>query len=149
MSLSTREYIQINQALFSLAHAYEARMEKETRADPNRPSMYECALLMVIGQSAPIQPNALSRMMDVSASMISIYVRKLTRKGLVQMERDPCDNRNGWITLTEPGEMFYQAIIEGTANYTREFFAALDENELQTLRELLLKASHSLGFKWQ
>ena len=149
MTLTTEEYIQINQALFSLSHAYEARMEKEMRSDPGRLSMYECALMMVIGQSAPIQPSALSHMMNVTPGMISIYVRKLKRKGLVKMERDPQDNRRTWLTLTEPGKMAYQMIVEGTASYTRDFFAALDEDELRTLHSLLLKSSHSLGFDWQ
>ena len=149
MPLTTKEYIQINQALFSLAHAYESRMKKEMKSDPSSLSVYECALLMVIGQVSPITSRSLARLMDVTASMISIYVRKLSRKGLVKIEWDEKDNRNGWLSLTDIGMYAYQEIIKHTAIYTRDFLSALSNEEQSTLHDILLKASHSLGFDWQ
>ncbi len=41
-----------------------------------------------------------------------------------------------------------QEIIAEAATYTRVLLAALDESEQQTLHQLLLKVSHSLGFVW-
>ena len=149
MPLSNQEAIQINQALFSLAHAYEARMVRENPPKQTGMTLYDCAVLMVIGQFTPINSRELSKHMDVAASTISVYIRRLTQKGLVRMERDQKDRRTWWLHLTEAGEFAYQQMIEGTVRYTRDFLAGLSNAEQQTLHGLLQKASHTLGFSWQ
>ena len=50
MSLSDKEYLQINQALFSLAHAYEARMAENERLHPTGLALSDRAVLMVLGK---------------------------------------------------------------------------------------------------
>ena len=45
--------------------------------------------------------------------------------------------------------IYGEAILAGAVEYTRDFLSALDEAEQETLHQLLLKASHSLGFDWQ
>ena len=149
MSLSKQEAIQVNQALFSLAHAYEARMVKENPPKQTGMTLYDCAVLMVIGQFTPVNSRELSKRMDVSASTISVYVRRLTQKGLVRIERDQDDRRNWWLHLTETGQFAYGQIVDGTVRYTRDFLASLSDAEQQTLHDLLQKASHMLGFSWQ
>ena len=149
MPLSNQESIQVNQALFSLTHAYEARMARENPPKQTGMTMYDCAVLMVIGQFTPINSRKLSKQMDVAASTISVYVRRLTQKGLVRIERDQKDRRTWWLHLTEAGEFAYQQMIEGTVRYTRDFLAGLSNAEQQTLHGLLQKASHTLGFSWQ
>jgi len=149
MSLSNQEAIQINQALFSLAHAYEARMVKENPPKQTGMTLYDCAVLMVIGQFTPINSRELSKRMDVAASTISVYVRRLTQKGLVRIERDQDDRRNWWLHLTETGQFAYGQIVDGTVRYTRDFLSGLSDAEQQTLHDLLQKASHMLGFSWQ
>lgn len=149
MPLSNQEAIQVNQALFSLAHAYEARMLKENPPKQTGMTLYDCAVLMVIGQFTPINSRELSKRMDVSASTISVYVRRLTQKGLVRIERDQEDRRNWWLLLTEAGQFAYGQIVDGTVRYTRDFLSGLSETEQQTLHDLLQKASHALGYSWQ
>ena len=149
MPLSNQEAIQINQALFSLSHAYEARMTRENPPKKTGMTLYDCAVLMVIGQFTPSNSCELSKHMDVAASTISIYVRRLTQKGLVRIERDEKDRRTWWLHLTEAGQTAYQAMMEGTVRYTRDFLSTLSEVEQQTLHDLLQKASYALGFSWQ
>jgi DNA-binding MarR family transcriptional regulator len=149
MPLTDQEILQINQALFSLTHAYEMRMVRENPPEKTGMTLYDCAVLMVIGQFAPIQSSELARRMDVTPSTISTYVRRLTQKGLVHMERDPQDRRTWWLHLTETGQPSYQLIIAGTIQYTHDFLSALDEAEQQTLHGLLHKAAHALGYTWQ
>ncbi len=149
MSLTDKEFLQINQALFSLAHAYESRMAKENPLEQTGLTVYDCAVLMVIGQSAPISSSELAQRMDVAASTISVYVRRLTQKGLVSMERDERDRRTWWLHLTEPGQFAYSEVIAGTIRYTRDFISMLNTEEQQTLHRLLLQISHALGFTWQ
>lgn len=149
MPLKDQEYLQINQALFSLTHAYETRMAKEYPAEETGLTVFDCAILMVIGQSAPIISSELAQRMDVAASTISIYVRRLTQQDLVRMERDEDDRRTWWLHLTETGQLAHEAVIAGTIQYTRDFIAMLEPEEQQTLHHLLLKISHGLGFTWQ
>ena len=149
MPLSNQEAIQINQALFSLAHAYEARMARENPPSQTGMTMYDCAVLMVIGQFTPINSRELSKHMDVAASTISVYIRRLTQKGLVRMERDETDRRTWWLHLTEAGQVAYQLMLDGTVRYTNDFLSTLSEAEQQSLHNLLQKAAHALGFSWQ
>lgn len=149
MSLSDQETLQVNQALFSLTHAYESRMGKENPPAKTGMTLYDCAVLMVIGQFSPIQSSDLAKHMDVSASTISIYVRRLSKKFLITMERNPDDRRVWSLSLTKIGEMAYRQIISGTIQYTRDFLAALTEEEQQAFHGLLQKATHSLGYTWQ
>jgi DNA-binding MarR family transcriptional regulator len=149
MSLSIQEAIQINQALFSLTHAYEARMARENPPSQTGMTMYDCAVLMVIGQFSPINSRELSKHMDVAASTISVYIRRLTQKGLVRMERDQDDRRTWWLHLTEAGQIAYQLMLDGTVRYTNDFLSVLSDAEQQSLHNLLQKAAHALGFSWQ
>jgi DNA-binding MarR family transcriptional regulator len=149
MPLTDKETLQINQALFSLTHAYEVRMTQENLPEKTGLTLYDCAVLMVIGQCAPIQSSELAHRMDVTPSTISTYVRRLTEKGLVGMERDPKDRRTWWLYLTESGRPAYQQIIAGTVQYTSDFLSVLNAEEQQTLHSLLHKAVHALGYTWQ
>jgi DNA-binding MarR family transcriptional regulator len=149
MSLTDKETLQINQSLFSLSHAYESRMLRENPPEKTGMTLNDCAVLMVIGQCFPIQSSELARRMDVTPSTISTYVRRLTQKGLVRMERDPQDRRTWWLHLTENGQPAYQLILAGTVQYTRDFLSVLSDEEQQALHRLLHKAAHALGFTWQ
>ena len=149
VGLSTGQYLQVNQALFSLAHAYESRMAKAEAQEPSGLALSDRAVLMVLGQLAPINSVRLSAIMDINPGTISVYVQRLVRKGVVRREQDAEDRRNWWLTLSEEGKAAYEETIAGAVQYTRDFLSALDEGERRTLHHLLLKASHSLGFDWQ
>jgi DNA-binding MarR family transcriptional regulator len=149
MSLSDKAYLQVNQALFTLAHAYEARMTRQETRNELGLKLSDCSVLVVLGQFAPLNARRLSELMDVNPGTISVYVQRLVEMGLVQKEQDAEDRRNWWLTLTDLGQAAAQGVIAGAVAYTRDFLAALDENEQQMLHRLLLKASHGLGFDWQ
>ena len=147
--LSRREYVQINQALFSLAHAYESRLTAAEAHESTGLMLSDRAVLMVLGQFAPTNAARLSTVMDINPGTISVYVQRLVTKGLVRREQDADDRRNWRLTLTEKGRAAYEETIAGTVDYTRDFLSALDKSEQHTLHGLLLKAAHSLGFEWQ
>ena len=149
MLLSDREYIQINQALFSLTHVYESRSASDENRKRTGLVLSDLSVLMVLGQFAPINSRQLSRIMDINPGTISLYVQRLVEKGLVEKDQDQEDRRNWWLSLTEPGEEAYRMTVAGAVEYTRDFLSALNELEQLTLHRLLLKASHSLGFGWQ
>ncbi len=149
MSLSKKEYLQVNQALFSLAHAYESRMAREETRNTLGLRLSDCSVLMVLGQFAPLNSRRLSQLMDVNPGAISLYVQRLVEMGLIRKEQDARDRRNWRLTLTETGEEAAQGVITGAVEYTHDFLSALSHDEQRRLHRLLLKASHSLGFDWQ
>jgi DNA-binding MarR family transcriptional regulator len=148
MALSDKEYLQVNQALFSLAHAYESRMVEEETRNTLGLKLSDCSVLMVLGQFAPLNAGRLSELMDVNPGTISVYVQRLVEMGLVQKEQNAEDRRNWWLTLTEAGQAAAQGVIGGAVAYTRDFLAPLDRSEQQALHQLLLKAARGLGFDW-
>lgn len=147
--LSSREYVQINQSLFSLAHAYESRMAVAEAQKPTGLILSDRAVLMVLGQFAPTNAAKLSTVMDINPGTVSVHVQRLVTNGLVRRDQDTGDRRNWWLTLTEEGTAAYDETIAGTVDYTRDFLSALDKSEQRTLHDLLVKAAHSLGFGWQ
>ncbi len=149
MTLTDRDALQINQALFSLTHAYENRMLEENPPEKTGMTLFDCAVLMVIGQHDPIRSTDLAHRMEVKPSTISIYVKRLMNKGLIKMERDENDRRAWWVHLTLSGKMAYKMILNGTVKYTRDFLSVLNQEEAETLHGLLQKVSHSLGYNWQ
>jgi DNA-binding MarR family transcriptional regulator len=147
--LPKQAYLQINQALFSLAHSYESRMAKERSRNVLGLRMSDCSVLMVMSRFAPLTSRKLSRLMDVNPGAVSLYVQHLVEKGLVQKEQDREDRRNWQLTLTEAGRMAAQGVVAGAVEYTCDFLSGLEEDEQRELHRLLLKASHALGFDWQ
>jgi MarR family transcriptional regulator, organic hydroperoxide resistance regulator len=148
MPVSNKEYLQINQALFSLTHAYESRMVHESGNDSGL-SLSDCSVLMVLCQCAPTTAAHLSEIMDINPGTISVYVQRLVVKGLVKREQDVDDRRNWWLSLTDAGLPIAKSVVDSAITYTRDFLSALDGEEQQTLQRILLKVSHSLGFDWQ
>jgi len=149
MAFSDKECIQINQALFSLTQAYSARLIKSEQQQATNLTLSDRAVLMVLGQFSPINSRKLSELMNINPGTISVYVQRLVSKGLVRKTQDEEDLRNWLLTLTKAGQKSYQETIAGAVAYTRDFLSVLEESEQKTLRKLLLKVSHNLGFGWQ
>jgi DNA-binding MarR family transcriptional regulator len=145
MSLSDKECLQVNQALFSLVNAYKVRASEENTAL----TVTEQSVIMVLGQLAPINSRQLAKAMHLSPGPVSLQVKKLVKKGLIQKEQDQDDQRNWWLTLTENGQRAYQETLAGAVLYTRDFLSTLEEDEKQLLHQLLHKVSYSLGYEWQ
>jgi DNA-binding MarR family transcriptional regulator len=148
MALPDKVFLQINQALFTLAHAYETRMESKETRNAFSLRLSDCSVLMVMGQFEHINARRLSELMGINPGTISVYVQRLVKLGLIQKLQDAEDRRNWWLELTGPGRMAAQGVTAGAVEYTRDFLEVLSEEEQQMLQALLLKASHDLGFDW-
>ncbi len=145
MTLSNKEYLQINQALFSLVNAYEVRASQEDTTL----TVNEWSIIMVLGQLAPINSRQLAEAMNLSPGPISLQVQKLVVKNVISKQQDQYDRRNWWLRLTEKGQVAYQETLDGAVAYTRDFLSSFDEDEKRVFHRLLQKASHSLGYDWQ
>jgi DNA-binding MarR family transcriptional regulator len=149
MGLPNGSYLQVNQALFSLAHAYESRMTRERTHNVLGLKISDCSVLMVMGRFAPLTSRKLSQVMDINPGTVSVYVQRLVEMGLVRKKQDAKDRRNWRLDLTPKGRLAAAAVCASAAEYTRDFLSGLSAEEQRELHRLLLKASHSLGFDWQ
>jgi len=149
MTLTSQEYLQVNQALFSLAHVYQVRMVAERERDTMGLRLSDCSVLMVLRQLSPLNARRLSQAMDINPGTISVYVQRLVEKGLVEKRQDTQDRRNWWITLTPMGRAAAEAVVTGAVQYTRDFLSSLSASDQRSIHSLLLKAAHGLGFDWQ
>jgi DNA-binding MarR family transcriptional regulator len=149
MPLTDKEYLQLNQSLFSLSQAYSIRAAKYEKNNKTGLAFSDRAVLMVLGQLSPIHSRQLSNVMTINPGTISQYVHSLVKKGLVEKKQDEIDRRKWWLNLTKKGKAAYQETREEAVAYTHDFISSLNENEQKTLHRLLLKASHGLGYKWQ
>ncbi|MBN1265892.1 MAG: MarR family transcriptional regulator [Anaerolineales bacterium] len=149
MPLENKQYLQVNQALFSLSHAYERKMEQDRPKNILNLSMADCSTLMVLQQFGHINARQLSEAMDINPGTISVYVNRLVKKGLLVRKRDTNDRRTWWLTLTPAGKMASRKVLDNAVQYTQSFLESLEDDEQQELHRLLLKASHALGFQWQ
>ena len=149
MPLSDKQCLQINQALFTLAHAYHSRSARQEKTRPTGLTLADRSVVMVLGQFVSMNSRQLSRAMDINPGTISVYIQRLIRKDLVQKTQQEDDRRHWLLSLTPAGKKVYRETLTGTVAYTRDFLASLSEAEKRTLHRLLLKASHGLGFDWQ
>ncbi len=149
MPLSDKQFLQINQAVFSLANAYRVRWIEEKVEKEIGLTLPEQAILMVLGQLAPVNSRQLSRAMRLNAGTISIRVQSLIEKQLVSKKQDQQDRRNWRLVLTEDGKKIYQYTLAGAAEYTRGFLSILSLKEQRDLHRSLIKVSRNLGYDWQ
>ncbi len=147
--LTNKEYIQINQSIFSLRNFYESRLRKEVHGHRPDLTAAEIGLLMVVGQFGKVTSKKLSQMMDITPATVSQYVRKLRNRELFYQVQDNNDRRLWWLSLTDKGQCMYEDAVEGAVRYTKEMLTILPREDRQILHRLLLNLSHNHGYDWQ
>ena len=146
--ISREEYLQINQALFSLVNAYDKRNLQETKDEKDPLSVSERGVLLVLGQKQPINQRQLAELMQLSPGPVSQYVQRLVVKGFIHKEQDQQDRRNWWLYLTPEGENMYRYTVDGAVQYTRDLLSSLSEDEQHQLQEYLTRIAKKLGYDW-
>ncbi|HUX50382.1 MAG TPA: MarR family transcriptional regulator [Spirochaetia bacterium] len=147
--LSETEYIQINQAIFSLQNAYESRMRRERDSQGDDLTIADMGVIMVLGQFGRITAKTLATLMDITPGTVSQYVSRLQVRGLINQERNDHDRRSWWLTLSDAGSAAYRSAFDGAVQYTRDMLRMLDSGQQRLLHDLLLTVSHGNGYEWQ
>ncbi|MBI9052009.1 MAG: MarR family transcriptional regulator [Anaerolineaceae bacterium] len=148
MGLSDKEYLQINQAIFSLANAYDKRLLQESKDEEDPLSVSERGVLLVLGQKQPMNQRQLADVMQLSPGPVSQYVQRLVLRGLIEKEQDQKDRRNWWLQLSPLGEKTYRYTVEGSVLYTQGLVSNLSVEQQSKFKDILLQISHHLGYDW-
>ncbi len=80
----------------------------------------------------------------LSAPTISVSLTRMEAEGLVTRKPDPEDLRSMRVFLTEKGRAIDAAMQESLIAVEKEFMQSLSEDELDKLRQLLIKARENL-----
>jgi len=101
-------------------------------------------LLSILGKRGTISQSELLEILDVRSSSLSELLSKLERKGLVTRERNEADRRSFNVTATDAATELINERKQRMCDTGQELFDCLDDNEQETLRELLAKLVTSL-----
>ncbi|MWV26886.1 MarR family winged helix-turn-helix transcriptional regulator [Aurantiacibacter rhizosphaerae] len=84
-----------------------------------------------------LQMSALSRALLVSNGNVTVIVRQLQEKGLVQTMTNPKDARSAIVSITEAGTRRFIELAEAHHSWTNEFFSNVPEGDKEELVRLL------------
>ena len=107
------------------------------------PGSQDQMLRMLAAQGEPIDQRALQEAMRIRPASVSELLSKLEEKGWIQRERDMEDRRRAKVSLTEAGAEKAAEAANDETKPENDLFAALTEEEQQTLHDLLLKLLES------
>ncbi|MFD3505483.1 MarR family winged helix-turn-helix transcriptional regulator [Streptomyces sp. NPDC058676] len=104
-------------------------------------------VLFAIWLSGPVEAKKVAELSGMSRAAVSALVNTLERDGLVSKERASYDGRAVQLGLTEAGLHAITTAFQAHNAREQEWAGALDEDEQQTLIELLGKlTAHSAHF---
>ena len=121
-----------------------ARMFNDLESSIHRPAGWSLAgfrVMFLLWVGGPMESHEIARLAGLSRAAISSAVNTLERDGLVDRRRESDDRRVVTVYLTDDGAE--RLIAAYTAQNTRErsLFAALTDDELATLTELMRRVS--------
>lgn len=89
-------------------------------------------------------PSELSRFQGVTPNTMSSLLTSLRESGLIEQINHPLDRRKRVIRITQAGRDLLKQVSPEHANFLRELFADLSEEERQILITLLKKVTFSI-----
>jgi DNA-binding MarR family transcriptional regulator len=123
----------INRAARAFAH----RLSEELRRFDV--GIGQWAVLMHLWSSDGMTQAQLARRVAIEQPTMVRTIDRMERDGLVTRAPDPADGRASRITLTERGWSLRDELVPLAAGVNRAATAALDTDEIATLRRLLAK----------
>lgn len=108
-----------------------------------RPPLFG-ALTLIDAEPGSTQRDLVSRLMIDPSSMVAV-LDELEERGLAERRPHPTDRRKHAIHLTERGTETLARARDAALAQTREVFAPLDGDEVETLRMLLRKLAGVAG----
>lgn len=101
-------------------------------------------VLHVLWQEEGIMHSELAARTCVRPATITNAIKRLEEAGLVERRRDAEDERVSRVYLTEAGRGIQSKVEKTLRDFEAQAFAGLSEEEVATLRALLLKVQDNL-----
>ncbi len=81
----------------------------------------------------------------LKAPTISLTLQKMEYAGIIERKYDDNDKRNTYIYITEKGLKIQDNILDLLIETDKEFLDCLNEDEINTLKSLLIKVINNVG----
>jgi MarR family transcriptional regulator, lower aerobic nicotinate degradation pathway regulator len=98
---------------------------------------YDYNVLAILAEGTPETQATIAGALNVDPSRLVAVLDSLEERGLVVRQRDPQDRRRHVVSITADGKRDLARLRELKKKLEDEYFAPLDEDERQVLRELL------------
>jgi DNA-binding MarR family transcriptional regulator len=102
-------------------------------------SPHHHAVLTVLDERPPDTQGAIADVLGYDRGQLVGMLDELEERGLIQRQRDPDDRRRHIVRLTPDGARALKHLRTVLTETEEDFFAPLDADQRETLRELLLQ----------
>ena len=96
-------------------------------------------VLEVLYHKGDLNISSITKLIMGTPGNTTVVVKNLHRDGLIESKKDPNDNRSSILSITPKGTLIMQEIFPDHAKNLNEFLDVLDDDELNTLYDLLNK----------
>lgn len=110
----------------------------------HRISYVQFGVIQVLAKSGKISMSKLIENMGCVPSNMTTMIQRMKRDGYVATEKNPNDQRETLVFLTEKGEEIREKVDVKYAGFLQENCSCFTAEEEQKLQELLLKWKHHL-----
>lgn len=110
------------------------RLTREARSDVSRTA---ASVLKYLQTEGPQRVTALATREHVAQPSMSLLVKRLERRGLVERVADPADRRASRITVTAAGAEILASRAQGRAGWLREQLEILKDDQRERIVEAL------------
>lgn len=120
----------------------QASQRHATIFSDNMPSdltAMQFAAMAKLAEHGPCSQNRLGRQVSMDAATIKGVIDRLTKRGLVEVSRDPVDRRRLNVALTDDGAETVASVIDAARSITELTLEPLSQQERATMLKLLRK----------
>ncbi|NCP25102.1 MAG: winged helix-turn-helix transcriptional regulator [Erythrobacter sp.] len=105
----------------------------------------EWRIMAVLGDSGPLTQRDLSQITLMDKVPVNRACKTLEDRGLAARQPNAADGRSHLLELTAEGRAVHSRIMPLALDIERELFSALDENEREQLKSMLLRLREAAG----
>ena len=99
----------------------------------------EWRLVAALVESGPMSPSALTERARIDPGRVSLTLRRLAAKALVERRAAGADRRRAIVAATPSGHCLYESLWPELAAINRRLMSALDDDEAEMLDRCLSK----------
>ena len=101
------------------------------------------ALSVLEGADHPLTPNQIGEHLHLTSGTVTTVIDSLEKRGLVERSPHPEDRRKVLVSITKDGRALVDRYLPEAVAIQTAMLAGLDDDELGTLNELLVRALRS------
>jgi DNA-binding MarR family transcriptional regulator len=139
MDVSISEEERILLMLKSLSNQLGPKFEKAAHM-----SLSRFEVLYQLVQNEEINQSALQKSVNIDNAAITRHLKQLEAEGMVTRRKNPCDNRETFVRLTEEGRQRIGGCQSDKASFIHQMFRDFDKRELQQLAKLLERIQYNI-----